>query len=270
MARNKSTVYYANTMQDVLFHMKTKQQLQIFGGCSTVKKFPLSSIILSTVPECQNINMHEHFVEFGAGVTISQILDLGNKRLPNALFEAAETIGTPFVRNIATIGGNICSSGIKKTLYAPLLALDALLELHSNTETKLLPFTQFSQVPEDFVLTKIKVPINQWDISIFKRVGPSYEITDDSASFVFLANTYKGILTEVKMAFCGSVSLRSREWENKIIGTRLPISEKVIENMIEEAEIQFSAQTDFLNIICNPILKDQYLNLVRFSLNQLT
>ena len=75
MARNKSTVYYANTMQDVLFHMKTKQQLQIFGGCSTVKKFPLSSIILSTVPECQNINMHEHFVELGAGVTISQILD---------------------------------------------------------------------------------------------------------------------------------------------------------------------------------------------------
>ena len=72
------------------------------------------------------------------------------------------------------------------------------------------------------------------------------------------------------MAFCGSVSLRSKEWENKILGTRLPISEKTIDIMIEEAEKEFTSQTDFLNIICNPILKDQYLNLVRYSLMQLT
>ncbi|MBO5400612.1 MAG: FAD binding domain-containing protein [Spirochaetaceae bacterium] len=270
MARNKSTVYYSNNLQDVLFHLKTVQELQVFGGCTSTRKLPSSSIILSTIPEFQNINMHEHFVEFGSAVTISQILDLGIKRLPNAFFEAAETIGTPFIKNIATIGGNICSPGIKKTLYAPLLALDAQLEIHSVTETKLLPISKFSEVPEGSILTKIKVPINEWDISIYKRVGPSYEISDDCASFVFLANTYKGILSEVRMAFCGSVSLRSKEWENKIIGTRLPISEKVIETMIEEAEKDFVAQTDFLNIICNPILKDQYLNLVRYSLMQLT
>ena len=270
MARNKSTVYYSKTLQDVLFHLKTVQQLKIFGGCTTIRVLPPSSIILSTIPEFQNIAMHEHFVEFGSGVTISQILDLGNKRLPNAVFEAAETIGTPFIRNLATIGGNICSTGIKKTLYAPLLALDAQLEIHSVTESKLVPITKFSEIPENCLLSKVKVPTSQWDISIYKRVGPSYEISDDSASFVFLANTYKGILSDVRMAFCGSVSLRSREWENKIIGSRLPISEKIIEAMIEEAEKNFTAQTDFMNIICNPILKDQYLNLVRYSLMQLT
>lgn len=270
MARNKNTVYYSKTLQDVLFHLKTVKDLQIFGGCTTIKQLPPSSIILTTIPEFQNINMHEHFVEFGSGVTISQILELGNKRLPNSLFKAAETVGTPFVRNLATIGGNICSSGIKKTLYAPLLALDAQLEIHSVTETNYVPITKFTEVPKGNILTKIKVPINQWDISIFKRVGPSFEISDDSASFVFLADTYKDILSDIRMAFCGSVSLRSKEWENKIIGTRLPISEKVISSMIDEAEKNFTAQTDFLNIICNPILKDQYLNLVRYSLMQLT
>ena len=270
MARNKTTVYYAKTLQDVLFHLKTVHQLKICGGCTTLASLPASSIILSTMPEFQNIMMHEHFVEIGSAVTISQILDLGNKRLPNAFVEAAETIGTPFLKNIATIGGNICSTGIKKTLYAPLLAIDALLEMHSVTENRIVPISKFSEVPEGFILTKIKVPINQWDISIYKRVGPSYEITDDSASFVFLANTYKGILADVRMAFSGSVSLRSREWENKIIGTRLPISNRIIETMIEEAEKDFVAQTDFMNIICNPILKDQYLNLVRYSLMQLT
>lgn len=270
MARNKSTVYYSKNLQDVLFHIKTVQQLQVFGGCTTTRELPTSSIILSTIPEFQNINMHEHFVELGAAVTISQILDLGNKRLPNAFVEAAETIGTPFLKNIATIGGNICSSGIKKTLYAPLLALDAELQLNTINETKFMPFSKFTEVPPGYLLTKVKIPVNQWDISVYKRVGPSYEITDDSASFVFLANTYKGILSDVKMAFCGSVSLRSREWENKIIGTRLPISERVIETMIEDAENDFVTQTDFLNIICNPILKDQYLNLVRYSLMQLT
>lgn len=270
MARDRTSVYYSKTLQDVLFHLKTVKDLKVFGGCTTIKNLPPSSIILSTMQDFQNIFMHEHFVEFGAGVTISQILDLGNKRLPSVLFNAAETIGTPILRNLATIGGNICSSGIKKTLYAPLLALDAQLEIHSPTETDYVPITKFTEVPNGKILTKIKVPINQWDISVYKRVGPSYEINDDSASFVFLADTYKNILSDIRMAFCGSVSLRSKEWENKILGTRLPISEKTIDIMIEEAEKEFTSQTDFLNIICNPILKDQYLNLVRYSLMQLT
>ena len=163
-----------------------------------------------------------------------------------------------------------CNPEIPVAPGEALLALDAQLEIHSVTETNYVPITKFTEVPKGNILTKIKVPINQWDISIFKRVGPSFEISDDSASFVFLADTYKDILSDIRMAFCGSVSLRSKEWENKIIGTRLPISEKVISSMIDEAEKNFTAHTDFLNIICNPILKDQYLNLVRYSLMQLT
>lgn len=269
MNQNKSTVYYAKNMQDVLFQLKTVQELEILGGCTETVQLPKSSLILSSVPEFKAITNHERYIDFGAAVTISQILELESKRLSSVFVDAAKTIGTPFVRNIATLGGNLCSKGIKKTLYASLLALDAMIEIHSVNESALVPITKFVEVPEKCFVSKIRIPTQQWEIAIYRRLGPSFQINDDSASFVFLANIQKDVLVDIRLAFAGSIVLRNREWENNLIGTKLPLSEKMLQSMLESANEYMVSQVDLYNAILNPILKDQYLNLVKYSLLQL-
>lgn len=272
MSVNKTTVYYAKSLSDVLFHLKTIPQLKIYGGCTASDKLAHSSLIIGKISDFLLIDKHEHFIEFGAGVTLSQILNLGRKRIPSVLYDAAETIAYPFVRNIATIGGNICSDGIRHTLYGPLLALDAQLEIQNPSYSSFVPILKFNSVPENCIISRIRIPSEEWDIALFKRTGPENTISDGSASFTFLANTNKGILSDLRISFCGLVSIRSRELENNLIGTKLPLSEKSIQFLMAEASNVFAERAIGIkgkeSVLT--MLEAQFLNLLSDSLSMLT
>jgi len=69
------------------------------------------------------------------------------KQLVPVLGEAVEQIGGPQVRNIGTIGGNICNGVTSADSASTLKAYDAVLELTSVDGTRLLPFGQFNIAP---------------------------------------------------------------------------------------------------------------------------
>ena len=87
-----------------------------------------------------------------------------------------------------------------------------------------------------------------------------------------MANTNKGILSDLRIAFCGLVSIRSRELENTLIGTKLPLSEKSIQLLLIEASNIFSERTAGIkgkeDILM--MLEAQFLNLLSDSLSMLT
>ncbi|MCR4938780.1 MAG: FAD binding domain-containing protein [Treponemataceae bacterium] len=272
MSTNKTTVYYAKSLSDVIFHLKTIPQLRIYGGCTSSEKLAPSSLIINKINDFLLIDKHEHFMEFGAGVTLSQILNLGKKRIPSVLFDAIESIAYPFIRNAATIGGNICAKGIRHTLFAPLLALDTHLELQSPSSSGFIPMMKFHTVPENCMISRIRIPSEEWDIAIFRRTGPDNTLSDASASFAFLANTHKGILSDLRIAFCGLVSIRSKELENNLIGTKLPLSDKAIQSMLIEASSAFMTKAAGIKgkdeVLS--LLEAQFLNLLSDSLSLLT
>ncbi len=227
---------------------------------------PEKCISTTLIKDFRKIQKHERYIEFGPGTSLSEILELGERNLPKLLSEAIETVANPFVRNIATIAGNLLNPQ-KSTLLGPLLALDTYLELKSPNETKYMPLVSFSEIPEGFVVTKIRIPINSWDVSIFKRLGPEHKLSEDSATFSFLADSEKSVITNLKIAFSGKITFRCLELENKMLGTRLPLAASEIGNYVEEAAEQFDRsanKTDY-----NPVLRQQFKNLVLYSFEQL-
>ena len=268
MQKNNSTVLIAKSLDDVFYHINTVNNLQILGGCTRVSSINEISLTVCPIPELATIDRKERHIDFGPAVTLAQMLTIGRNKMPSVLYDAISTIGTPAVRNLATLGGNICAEGQKLTLYAPLLALDARLEFRNQTEFFYTPFSKFTTIPHGFVLTKIRVPIGDWEVAIYRRVGPSNYITPQSAGFVFLADMQKDILANIRIAFAGNIIFRSFELENRVIGTRLPLSRKTIDSLVSEAETQYTATVKDQDTF--PILKAQFLNLLRYSLEQLT
>lgn len=269
MAKNNEKVLLTRNVADIFYHLNNQNRLQILGGCTRVNLIDESSITVRSIPELTQIEKKERSIDFGPAVTLEQMLSLGRTNMPCVLFEALQTIATFSVRNLATLGGNICAEGQKLTLWAPLLALDAKLEVKKSiSDSKLISFSAFSGIPQKSVLAKIKVPLDDWEIAIFRRVGPSGIITEASASFVFLADTQKDIIANIRIVYAGLLVFHSRELENKIIGSKLPLSHNQIALWITEAEERY----DFLasGTIAKSILKDQFLNLLRYSFEQLT
>jgi CO/xanthine dehydrogenase FAD-binding subunit len=169
---------------------------------------------------------------------------------------------------MATIAGNILMKSRKHTLYAPLLALDASLEFRNHAETRQIPLLNFKEVPEGFVLTSIKIPIPDVDISVFRRTGPENFINENSASFAFTATLEKNALINTKLAFAGPFVFRSKDLENSLIGHRLPLSQKdivQIENLIQQ-EFDKAATDQMLF----DSVRQQFFNLARYSFEQLT
>ncbi len=100
-------------------------------------------------------------IQIGAGMTFSEIMenDIINKYIP-AVSIAASTVGGPQVRNVATIGGNLCNGAISADSVAPLLVLDAELIIES-------PRGEKSVSVKDFYLGPGKVVLNHDEILKF-------------------------------------------------------------------------------------------------------
>lgn len=155
MQKNK-TVLISKKLADVLFHFKNTDEVQILAGCTgtDIETLKDKSVSIRAIPELLTIDRHERYIEYGSAVTINKIISSGAGRLPDFFLDALKSIGTEQIRNIATIGGNICAKGIKHTLWAPLLALNARLEIKDSTDTKIVQFSKFNGVPEKNSLQK--------------------------------------------------------------------------------------------------------------------
>ena len=267
MAGKFKTIYLAKNLNDVFSQINNIDKLQIIGGATQIKELSDACLSIRSIPDLSNIEKHETYIDFGPAVTLSQMLNLEHSNLPEFLKQAIKSVAYEPIRNIATLGGNICAKGYKHTLWAPLLALNAYLEFKSAKNTKTIPFDKFTEAPQKYVLTNIRIPLKDWDVSIFKRIGPANVISNLSASFVFLVNTQKDIITTFKVAYAGPFVFHSHELENRLISKKLPLNKDFIREIIADADRIYDSQscTEYIN----PLLKAEFLNLLRNSLEQL-
>ncbi|MDD2296274.1 MAG: xanthine dehydrogenase subunit XdhB [Sphaerochaetaceae bacterium] len=91
------------------------------------------------------------------------------KKYIPVLGEAVEQIGGPQIRNIGTIGGNICNGVTSADSAATFKAYDAVLEIASLDGTRILPYAEFNIKPglvdlqPGEILTGIRIPQTSWE-----------------------------------------------------------------------------------------------------------
>lgn len=267
---SSKTFFYAKNLNDVFYQMKNISELNIVGGCTSFvgKELPEKSLSVRDISELKIIDKHERYIDLGAALSLSEIEDLGEANLPKIFYEAITTIANRTIRNIATVGGNICVKNFYNTLYAPLLALDARVEFLDGDGSVLQPIMRLEELPKDELLSKLRLPLEEWEVSLFRRLGPSESVNELSAGFAFLANSQKNQISDMRIAFAGSFKFRDVDLENKLIGAHLPLSETAISNFMLEAEDAFNNATKDETV--PEILKRQFWNLVKYSLEQLT
>lgn len=245
----------------------------LLKDCRTDRfSLPESILLLKNLPELETIIKRERFIDFGAAATLSTILELGAKNVPEILYRALSLAANPGVRSLATIGGNIAQAQIRNSAVIPLIALDSKIEIRTKKETFWMPLVRYCDENSSalrhtsHVILRVRVPFEEWSISQYKRLGPIGYITSDTASFVFLARIQKNVLSEVKLLFGGIGVIKSKEFENLLTGKSLPIDRRSIESLMKETERIF---TDSFSSVDN-FQKNCFFNLIEESLYLLT
>lgn len=111
---------------------------------------PAALLDLSRVAELARWRYVERAVVVGAGMTFARIA----RELDGfaALAQAARTVGSPAIRNRATIGGNLATASPAGDSLPVLLAYDATVVLASVRETRRLPVAEFLVGPKQTAL----------------------------------------------------------------------------------------------------------------------
>ncbi|MBW8802475.1 MAG: carbon monoxide dehydrogenase [Catenulispora sp. 13_1_20CM_3_70_7] len=125
---------------------------------------PTALLDLGRVAELRDWEVREGVVRIGAAVTFARLLraDLAG-RLP-ALAMAARTVGSPQIRNRATVGGNLGTASPAGDAHPALLATGAVVEAESVRGPRLIPIAEFftgvkrSALAPDELIKAVSIP----------------------------------------------------------------------------------------------------------------
>ena len=100
------------------------------------------------LPELEGITENRGELRIGSGTTFAALMASPlAARLAPMLIEAAGWVAGPQIRNTATIGGNICNGSACADSAAPLLVLNAHLDLIGPEGERLIPLRGFHLGP---------------------------------------------------------------------------------------------------------------------------
>jgi len=214
---------------------------------NNIFKLPPVILCLDKLQELHRITRTEHYLEIGSMVRLNKIIWLG-KVVPDVLRICLENIGGVQLRNIATIGGNICGTSRLLDVPAALTALDAQYELRNAHSTRWLSASRFhskedhaskegyaskeehASLESQELLTRIRLPLHHWDYSVYKKFLPDEFI--NSEALVFLANAQKSVLSDIRVVYKAASIIRNKNGEDILNGKFLPLNRKTADDFI--------------------------------------
>jgi xanthine dehydrogenase FAD-binding subunit len=144
-------IYEADSVDQAIELLKQHPEARIIAGGSDVlieiregKLAGCTLVSIQTLDELRGVRLEgDGAIRIGPLTSFSHVAadPLIQKHLP-VLAEAAETVGGPQLRNIATIGGNVCNGVTSADSASTLVACDAVMEYRGPGGTRRLPIKE--------------------------------------------------------------------------------------------------------------------------------
>ena len=216
-------VFLPRTLDEALdIKASRPETLPIAGGTDIMvelnfdRRRPPALLDLSRLPELQQRRREDGTFFLGAGVTYSRIVrELAQFR---PLVEAARTIGSPQIRNRATVGGNLGTASPAGDALPVLAAYDAEVVLvRAGGNTRTLPWHKFMVGPKKTVLDPAELILGtRWRITrgpgSFSKVGPRNAMVIAVASLCLVLDE-NGRTVRVALGSVGPTILRAPQAE---------------------------------------------------------
>jgi xanthine dehydrogenase FAD-binding subunit len=173
-------------------------------------------------------------LRLGAACTHAQLLadPLVRAELPE-LASALSNLGSPPIRNMGTLGGNLCTASPAGDSLPPLMALGAQVELASAAGTRHMALCDFITGPGrtrlrpgELLAAVLVPPVQGFQVRHFEKVGRRSALAVAVVSLAALLRLERGRVAEARLAWgsVGPTIWRCPEAEAALAGQRLTLS----------------------------------------------
>ncbi|MCK9444951.1 MAG: xanthine dehydrogenase family protein subunit M [Tissierellaceae bacterium] len=239
-------VYNGKEVNEVveLLHKYGSRAKVISGGTDVVialrneKISPEVLIDISKIDELKKIEDRGDHIVIGGGVTFTQIVEsdlfLGNLL---GLHKACKMVGSPQIRNMGTIGGNIANGSAAADSVPPLIALDAVVSLLSQNGVRKIGLEAYYHDPikENELLTEVSfAKPKENEVLTFSKLGLRKALAISRLTLSSFVEFEGGKVKSVRVASGALAKFPMREVEVENYLTGKVLDEESVEVAIEK------------------------------------
>jgi len=224
-------------------------------------------LFINKIPEMKNIVEDKEFIRIGAACTFTNIIE--NELSPAILKRAVSQIAAPAIRNLGTVGGNICNGSPKADSALIFFATDSKLRLVSNRGERVIPITEFylgrkkTIIEKDELLVEILMNRNVLNNYYYKKVGERNALAISRVSFAGILNIEAGKIANCITAF-GAISdviIRRKNIDAMFVGKTIEEAKAVKEEYLAEynkaiVTIKGRISEKYRKTVCMNLLND--------------
>jgi carbon-monoxide dehydrogenase medium subunit len=192
-------------------------------------------------------------MKLGAAVTLAGVLEWSPGGAAEELLQPmASHFAGPLIRNLATVGGNLCDASPAADTSPPLLVLGAQVVLESAGGTRRLPLEEFflgvrkTARRADELLTTVEFPRPKPEARCFYyKLGKRKADAISIVSVAMLLELEAGSIRDARIALgaVGPVAMRAKKAEELLRGNRL--SESLLSSAASAAAAESKPIDDF-------------------------
>jgi xanthine dehydrogenase FAD-binding subunit len=224
-----------STLEEALTMKKDFPNAILYAGGSDLmvaKKSSSEMLFINGLKELKKIEETDAFISIGATAVYYDMIH--NPLIPDLLKSVMKEIASPAIRNMATMGGNICNASPAGDCLPVLYLFDASIVLASLNESnhrieRIVPIEDFIlgirkiDLKSDEIVTRILLPrekIKDTTKMGYKKVGARKAQAISKLQFTAMLNIEHEIVTDFRVAY-GSVGItviRRKDIELRYIG----------------------------------------------------
>ncbi len=252
-------------LEDALRFLSERPDAKVVAGGTDLvvqmrmgKLKPAAVADIRGIRELRGIRDSGDYLEIGALTTIEEVRESSLvKRFAPPLWEAAQEFATWQIRNMGTVGGNLCNASPAADTAPPLIVLDAKVRTANPGGGRTMHLEEFFKGPGETVLERgellthilIPKPGDSAGYS-FQRLGRRTAHILSIVSAAAAVGVEDGRISWVRVAL-GSVAptpVRARSVEGELIGkaprseTIRSASEKVLNDIKPISDVRASAE----------------------------
>jgi CO/xanthine dehydrogenase FAD-binding subunit len=229
-------IYNPKTIQEVKEHMKNHTNIKLLAGGTDLvldlkrNKVNCDSIVsLRKILELKKIVENENEIYIGSMVTFENLIENNIiKKCCNLFLNCSKTMGSPQIRNVATIGGNIANAGSAADIIPCIISLGGTLLIDSEKGIRRVScekyFKNYEQekLKEEEILTQIIIPKTQ-NISGYYKLGKRNSLAIARVSAAVNLEIEENIIADIAICLgaVGRYPFRVEDLEQASIGKNI-------------------------------------------------
>ncbi|MCX8013472.1 MAG: FAD binding domain-containing protein [Rectinema sp.] len=242
---NLSEIYFPSSLQELFQVQNDISSMCVVAGGTTFGilqstrflSFPSAIVSLSRIPDLHTVHKTERIISIGAACPLAELQDVFGI-IHSRIHSLLDSIATPAIRNMATIGGHLMYDRSFLTLWPLLASLDAELELRMKGGIEKMSMWQLAELRKhdksqiNPLLLRIRIPLQAIDFLYHKSAGICPFPYGNGITLVCAASFGRKSISQFRLTIAGRSVFRDAEIEQRIISASYPFSSKFVQTVL--------------------------------------